>query len=1555
MCTLRVRFSQSSERRGVFNYALKVEVSRAIGIPSKIFVYHQSPAGLDGNTFAEFEHIATPVDFQEIPEDAASETVPWYRTDKCTVWFRNVSDLELAKQLFVDDINALVRTFDVLTSENGFSRQTSVEFSENGVYSTDVPEEDTIQKEIDEMKKDISGKISKDAMSGVKLETNTPEGIRSAVQEIGNTLGARIVKTVVLALSVLSIGASALGAGFSGEHVNQIDYDENPVIVTNVTFDGLATLVDITNLIDHISTNFVPALQKEIADASEAGTNYVDSATNSVLSAVDAAMDKKLDSTSAAPKFDETRTAQTKYEHNELVSKDGVVYQCTNASGHYGAWDPDNWTAKPVSELYEFEPGPTGTWACTPAATQFGTPFSVKWTTDPAEGEGWALFTGGTKQGMVLGDEGSTELSWSPAAQTSGYTVSAVRQFSGTEYHLKGQPEVKLQPAGDYVPASRTVNGQPLSSNVTLTGADIAVSGTNDTKISAALAGKLDKSGGEASDFRILLGNTGGGQYEWSFKVADGGEYGKALVLGKRTAGSTDSWRDERGYLLPNPDVQGASTLALLSDIDATFYATCDTAAGTSNKVASTEGNDFTLRKGAKIVVNFANACSTQAVTLNVDGTGAKPVYRRGTTNVGNGAWSAKQSIMMIYDGSAYLMLTPAVASANEYGVVKVSDAVGGTSSQVAVSQKALSDSIAGKLDKSGGTFGTTTISLTDDGIAVSDTQSSNATLLSSSHNFLVHRDGLGVRYFAAPSTSGTLALTAPNPTAGNLAALDAQGNPTDSGVAKSDVETLFFARYYPEGNVKSAAEFTAGIKYDDPDTANRTITVKPFCNTGDSENDNSNLSGRVVIPPFVDAQGNPYITDDGTRYKVVGVSGVDSFVDYNPNLIAIVTPSTVASVGSLAFASCGRLDSISLPAATTIGYGAFAYCTLLASVDFGDTPRPTVPTLGSGAFNDAPETCRIIVPYTQYDEWIAADGWKDLPQEFVRHAEKADKPTTFTVGNLAKFDNDGNPVDSGKSLDDISQEIQDAIEYAVVVDDGLVPTEGPGTSVIEAFQSGVTTWLSAQLPGWASNANKNTAVFRNRPVNNNYYYNCPELLNRVVLWIGDVNRDAGQTAGYMERSLIFPKSGVYSVDVKYAVGLTYQRANAPRFLVSIGDKTQEVVGTRQTNVLQTGHLIFNVQAGSRAIRLTATPDLGVSENAAAVVIASLKVTLVKEIGVEMGDIVPPDASAQTGQAADAKATYEQFAGKANRASDPTPGNLAALDDSGNPVDSGIAKTNVLTFVYDVNSNRTAVTVGVPRQNDPDFEAEVPVIDDTTGELVTVPALVGPHSVAITGDDESDRYRRTVASGEGAVAANKSVATGRFSAALGYNTFAEGEAAVSHGCLTAAIGDYSHSEGNDAHARGMYSHAEGDGTVASGYAAHAEGYCNEALGNYSHAEGYDSQTTAEAWYAHSDGIAAHATNHTAYVWQGATYSSNDPAPNPTVSGSYYSHGLGTYNINPNGGLSGFWIGETNLEQHIFNRIKGRLSGETMPANPTQNELAEAVKKIFTALGGTVTP
>ena len=194
--------------------------------------------------------------------------------------------------------------------------------------------------------------------------------------------------------------------------------------------------------------------------------------------------------------------------------------------------------------------------------------------------------------------------------------------------------------------------------------------------------------------------------------------------------------------------------------------------------------------------------------------------------------------------------------------------------------------------------------------------------------------------------------------TIGNLAKLDAQGNPTDSGLSKDDVESLFFSQYYSEVNVKSASEFTTNILYTLTSNAmERTATVKPFCNTGVATNDNSSLVGRVVIPPFVDGRGRPYINDDGTRYRVVGVRGGSPSTS-NADLIAIIAPSTVTSIWEYAFAGCTSLSSVSLPAATTIGFGAFASCTSLVSVSL-----PSATSIGDQAFDSCTALASVSLP----------------------------------------------------------------------------------------------------------------------------------------------------------------------------------------------------------------------------------------------------------------------------------------------------------------------------------------------------------------------------------------------------------------------------------------------------------------------------------------------------------------------------------------------------------------------------------------------------------------
>ena len=56
-----------------------------------------------------------------------------------------------------------------------------------------------------------------------------------------------------------------------------------------------------------------------------------------------------------------------------------------------------------------------------------------------------------------------------------------------------------------------------------------------------------------------------------------------------------------------------------------------------------------------------------------------------------------------------------------------------------------------------------------------------------------------------------------------------------------------------------------------------------------------------------------------------------------------------------------------------------------------------------------------------------------------------------------------------------------------------------------------------------------------------------------------------------------------------------------------------------------------------------------------------------------------------------------------------------------------------------------------------------------------------------------------------------------------------------------------------------------------------------------------------------------AMHRDSFVWNvgAATWTSNT-----WVDGVYYSHGEGTFNINPKGGLAGFYIGQTNLADHI---------------------------------------
>ena len=159
------------------------------------------------------------------------------------------------------------------------------------------------------------------------------------------------------------------------------------------------------------------------------------------------------------------------------------------------------------------------------------------------------------------------------------------------------------------------------------------------------------------------------------------------------------------------------------------------------------------------------------------------------------------------------------------------------------------------------------------------------------------------------------------------------------------------------------------------------------------------------------------------------------------------------------------------------------------------------------------------------------------------------------------------------------------------------------------------------------------------------------------------------------------------------------------------------------------------------------------------------------------------------------------------------------------------------------------------------------------------------------------------------------------------------------------VGLGSLANGGDTTASGDFSHAEGRRTTASGHFSHAEGNLTTASGNYSHAEGYLSQT--KKGDAH------------AFAWNGDNSKTEDDP--------YKSHGPGTFNINPIGGLDGFYIGDRKFSETLENKADkttpysdGNLAALTADGNlrdsgRKESDFAPAVEGGYLPLnvGGTV--
>ena len=99
-----------------------------------------------------------------------------------------------------------------------------------------------------------------------------------------------------------------------------------------------------------------------------------------------------------------------------------------------------------------------------------------------------------------------------------------------------------------------------------------------------------------------------------------------------------------------NLDVNGNVTGNLTGNVVGN-YGTCSTVAATAEKAVSCA--NFTLASGAEITVKFTVTNTANNPTLNVNSTGAKPIYYRGSA-ISAGYLAANRTYTFRYDGTSY-------------------------------------------------------------------------------------------------------------------------------------------------------------------------------------------------------------------------------------------------------------------------------------------------------------------------------------------------------------------------------------------------------------------------------------------------------------------------------------------------------------------------------------------------------------------------------------------------------------------------------------------------------------------------------------------------------------------------------------------------------------------------------------------------------------------------------------------------------------------------------------------------------------------------------------
>lgn len=146
-----------------------------------------------------------------------------------------------------------------------------------------------------------------------------------------------------------------------------------------------------------------------------------------------------------------------------------------------------------------------------------------------------------------------------------------------------------------------------------------------------------------------------------------------------------------------------------------------------------------------------------------------------------------------------------------------------------------------------------------------------------------------------------------------------------------------------------------------------------------------------IVMPNSVTSLGASAIRQCYSLSSIVlpRLTSIGNYIfQENHSLSSVVLPNSMNIIASQQFTYCYSLISIVIPpSVTVIDASAFSSCYGMAFYDLSS--HIAVPTLQSpSAFASIPSDCKIIVPDSLYDSWIAATNWATYESNIIKKSD---------------------------------------------------------------------------------------------------------------------------------------------------------------------------------------------------------------------------------------------------------------------------------------------------------------------------------------------------------------------------------------------------------------------------------------------------------------------------------------------------------------------------------------------------------------------------------------